>query len=88
MWKKSPRPRLIEDYEIMSEVARGAWHCVSRATIGAAASRRPEDDVAESAESSGAVARFRAEAEAVASLDQRDLPIYAVGEKDGVPFIA
>jgi serine/threonine protein kinase/tetratricopeptide (TPR) repeat protein len=83
-----PAGTRIEDYEIISEVARGGMGIVYRAR-----QRTPARLVAlkmilpSHVNSPGAVARFRAEAEAIASLDHEGiLPIYAIGEKDGAPF--
>jgi serine/threonine protein kinase/Flp pilus assembly protein TadD len=78
----------IEDYELLNEIARGGMGIVYRAQ-----QRTPSRIVALKMilpvhlRSSGAVNRFRTEAEAAASLDHECiLPIYAVGETDGAPF--
>src|SRR5215471_17747931 len=78
----------IDDYELLNEIARGGMGIVYRAK-----QRTPARIVAlkmilpAHLNTLGAVHRFRAEAEAAASLDHEGiLPIYAVGEADGAPF--
>jgi serine/threonine-protein kinase len=78
----------ISDYALLNEIAHGGMGIVYRAR-----QRIPSRVVALKMilpihlNSLGAVRRFRAEAEAAASLEHEAiLPIYAVGEQDDAPF--
>ena len=80
----------IEDYELLNEIARGGMGIVYRAR-----QRAPSRIAAVKMilpahlNSPGAVKRFRAEAETVASLEHANiLPIYVVGEHKGAPFFS
>src|SRR3954451_22401484 len=75
-------------YDLIEEIARGGMGIVYRAVQhGSQRQVAVKMILAEQAASAGMMDRFRAEAEAVASLDHPHiLPIYEIGESEGRPF--
>src|SRR6266480_4344886 len=75
-------------YDLIEEIARGGMGVVYRAVQhGSQRQVAVKMILAEQAATPGMMERFRAEAEAVASLDHPNiLPIYETGESEGHPF--
>lgn len=75
-------------YDLIEEIARGGMGVVYRATQhGSQRHVAVKMIAAEQAATRGVIERFRAEVEAVASLDHPNiLPIYETGENEGRPF--
>src|SRR6476660_3509458 len=75
-------------YDLIEEIARGGMGVVYRAVQhGSQRQVAIKMILAEQAATPGMMERFRAEAEAVASLDHPHiLPIYEIGESEGRPF--
>src|SRR3982750_433300 len=75
-------------YDLIEEIARGGMGVVFRAAQhGSQRQVAVKMLMPEQAATPGMMERFRAEAEAVASLEHAHiLPIYEIGESDGRPF--
>ena len=83
--------RYVGDYEILGELGRGGMGVVYKARqVSLNRVGRPEDDPGRRPRRRRrTLARFRAEAEAVARLQHPNIvQIYEVGEHDGRPFFA
>src|SRR5439155_3710839 len=80
----------VDRYELMAEIARGGMGVVYRArNRGLNRTVALKMILPEQLQSAAAIQRFRSEAEAVAALDHPGiLPIYEVGELDGLPFFS
>jgi eukaryotic-like serine/threonine-protein kinase len=84
----SERPMQVEQYEILGEIARGGMGVVYRAH-DTRSGRTVAMKMLASAHFAGPdeMRRFRQEAEAVVRLDHANVvPVYEVGEFEGVPF--